>query len=988
MSSNSLRLQVVLDAVDKLTRPLRQAQAGSKGLSTAIKESQVRLKALDTQAARIDGFRKASAQAAVVSNSLKGAREEAARLATQFAATERPTAQQARLLQQAKDRVNELQDKYNGLRVSVQRQREALSASGIDTKKLSDAQRQLRSEAQSVTDSLQRQQQALKQLGERQQKLNAIKARHEKTLDTRNKLAGTGGTMVATGVATAAPMIAPIKAYADSEDAATQLAGSMMGPGAKVSAEFEKINTLAVSLGDRLPGTTADFQNMMTMLRRQGLSAQSILGGTGEAAAYLGVQLKMAPTEAAEFAAKMQDATGTAEKDMMPLMDIIQKGFYAGVDPTNMLGGFAKIGSAMSIIKKDGIEAAKIFAPLLVMADQASMEGGAAGNAYRKIFQAAMKTDKVKDVNDDLKDKKIKIKFDFTNGKGEFGGLEKMYAQLGQLQKLNTETRLKVLKDIFGDDAETLQALNIMITKGLDGYRETQAKLEQQASLRERVDAQLKTLINTWDAATGSFTNAMKDIGATVSDDLKVLVGYLGDLSGKLGEFARTHPVLVGGLFKTAAAFAVVTAAIGVLFITIASVMGPLSLLKMSLGMIGLKLPALASGVTGLTGVFSRFGAPFAGLGRLLAWVGRLLVWLVMSPFTLLRAVLGVLLNPIGALGSLFTGLGRVLLWLVASPFALLRTALLFVGGVLGALLSPVGLFIAAVAAAGVAIYKYWEPIKAFLGGVVEGFQAAAAPIAAAFEPLKPVFAWVGDKVQALWKWFTDLLEPVKWSAAELDNAAAMGRKFGEFLADGLSKVMHPLDSLKSGVSWLLEKLGVVKTESDKLPSADVIQKAQDAKAAATAPVNPANATPWGAPPVYSPFAGMYDSGGVIPRGQFGIVGENGPEIVNGPARITSRRHTAALAAAVLGAAASPVLAQPLHPFSLPASQYSSAGQVRSAGSVTAAPVTINAPIAIYAQPGQGATDIAREVARQLDERERRARAKSRSNYSDQGGIG
>lgn len=946
MSNSSLRLQVVLDAVDKLTRPLRQAQAGSKGLSAAIKESQARLKALDTQAARIDGFRKASAQAAVVSNSLKGAREEAARLATQFAATERPTAQQARLLQQAKDRVNELQDKYNGLRVSVQRQREALSASGIDTKKLSDAQRQLRSEAQSVTDSLQRQQQALKQLGERQQKLNAIKSQHEKTLDTRNKLAGTGGTMIATGVATAAPMIAPIKAYADSEDAATQLAGSMMGPGAKVSAEFEKINQLAVSLGDRLPGTTADFQNMMTMLRRQGLSAQSILGGTGEAAAYLGVQLKMAPTEAAEFAAKMQDATGTAEKDMMPLMDIIQKGFYAGVDPTNMLGGFAKIGSAMSIIKKDGIEAAKIFAPLLVMADQASMEGGAAGNAYRKIFQAAMKTDKIKDVNDDLKDKKIKIKFDFTNGKGEFGGLEKMYAQLGQLQKLNTETRLKVLKDIFGDDAETLQALNIMITKGLDGYRETQAKLEQQASLRERVDAQLQTLGNKWDAATGSFTNAMASIGATVAPDLKQLIDGLGELAGKLNDFVKAHPVLVSSLFKSAAGFAIAATAIGILFVAIASVMGPLSLLRMSLGMLGLKLPTLGGAVARFTGLF-------------------------------------------GSVGSVFSGVGRLLLWLVASPFALLRTALMFVGGILGTLLSPVALFMAAVVAVGVAIYQHWEPIKAFLGGVVDGFTAAAGPIVAAFEPLKPVFTWVGDKVQALWKWFTDLLEPVKWSAAELDNAAAMGRKFGEFLADGLSKAMHPLDSLKSGVSWLLEKLGVVKTESDKLPSADVIQKTQDAKAAVTAPVNPTNATPWGAPPVYSPFAGMYDSGGVIPRGQFGIVGENGPEIVNGPARITSRRRTAALAAALLGAAASPLVAQPMHPFSLPASQYGSAGQAYSAGRLaTAAPVTVNAPISIYTQPGQNATDIAREVARQLDERERRARAKSRSNYSDQGGIG
>jgi tape measure domain-containing protein len=40
-------------------------------------------------------------------------------------------------------------------------------------------------------------------------------------------------------------------------------------------------------------------------------------------------------------------------------------------------------------------------------------------------------------------------------------------------------------------------------------------------------------------------------------------------------------------------------------------------------------------------------------------------------------------------------------------------------------------------------------------------------------------------------------------------------------------------------------------------------------------------------------FAGLFDNGGDIRRGQFGIVGEYGPEIVNGPARITSRADTA-----------------------------------------------------------------------------------------------
>ncbi len=94
----------------------------------------------------------------------------------------------------------------------------------------------------------------------------------------------------------------------------------------------------------------------------------------------------MAPTDAAEFAAKLQDATQTTEKDMMSLMDVIQRGYYAGVD-REYVAGFSKISAAMDIIKQQGTDAAKTFAPLLVMADQASMTGESAGNAYRKIFR-------------------------------------------------------------------------------------------------------------------------------------------------------------------------------------------------------------------------------------------------------------------------------------------------------------------------------------------------------------------------------------------------------------------------------------------------------------------------------------------------------------------------------------------------------------------------------------------------------------------------
>lgn len=45
--------------------------------------------------------------------------------------------------------------------------------------------------------------------------------------------------------------------------------------------------------------------------------------------------------------------------------------------------------------------------------------------------------------------------------------------------------------------------------------------------------------------------------------------------------------------------------------------------------------------------------------------------------------------------------------------------------------------------------------------------------------------------------------------------------------------------------------------------------------------------------------------------------------------------------------------------------------------------VSLSAPIYIQQQPGQSATSVAQEVSRQLDDRERRARAASRASLGD-----
>ncbi|RWT41924.1 phage tail tape measure protein [Enterobacter cloacae] len=924
MSDNNLRLQVVLGAVDKLTRPFKNAQAGSKELASAIRQTRDQIKKLSDAGGQLKSFDQLTQSVSRTGAELDQARLRAQMMTREMSSLESPTKKQTQALEAQWRAVSRLEQKQQQETRQMAAARAELYRLGLSAGGGARETARIARETERYNRQLAEQERRLREVGERQRKLNAIKAKAENTRELRNSLAGNGAGAMAAGVTTGMTLLAPVKAYSESENAANQLAGSMMGPGGKVAPEFEKINRLAVALGDKLPGTTADFQNMMTMLRRQGMSAQVILGGLGESAAYLGVQLQMAPTAAAEFAAKLQDATQTSEKDMMNLMDVIQKGFYAGVDSGNMLQGFSKISSAMDIIHKKGLDAAKTFAPLLVMADQAGMAGESAGNAYRKIFQATLNNKKIGKANDALAGTGIKLSF--QNNKGQFAGLENLYAQLEKLRKITDDgKRQSVINTLFGDDAETIQALNIMINKGIEGYRETAAKLENQASLRERVDASLNTLGNKWEAATGSFTNAMASIGETVAPALKKLADWLGELASRLDGFVKRHPQLTSALFKLAAGFAIVATAAGVVSLALASVLGPMAVVRMSAGVMGLK-----------------FSSAFGLIGKAISSVGKSIIWLGRLMFA----------NPILAVIGLIAA-GAIYIWqnwdTLGPKFKAMWDAVCNATG------------------------TAWDWIKEKASAAWEGIKSLffnytlPGLIAKNWDAIKSGVseAWANIRQSISDKWNSILADVAALPAKFQD----MGSAIIDSILDGINAKW---EALKSKLSSVTDYLPDWMTGNNKTQDKAQVQVVGGAAAAAV------------------PFAGMYDSGGIIPRGQFGIVGENGPEIVNGPANVTSRRRTAALAsvvAGVMGVAAAPAEAAPLHPYSLPTVAYKQSQPAKSASVPPVMHFETHAPITIYAQPGQSAQDIAREVARQLDERERKTRAKARSNFSDQGGY-
>lgn len=627
--ADNLRLRVVLDFVDRALGPLKRVSEGSRDAARALKAAKESLKALNAQQAQVGEFRTLKGELHDTAAKLALARGRVGELARMYGQTAEPTRAMTRELEKAKREAAALGNQHDTQQMKLQQLRTKLSAAGISTRDLASHSQRLRTDIAAANSTIDQQTAKLKANGEQQRKLAELRKRHGNEMMHTGMIAAGSAALMAGGNKMAGPLRSVVGAFMPAEVSESQLRASMMGKAGEVGPEFQQIVDLATRLGDRLPGTTAEFIDMMTMLRRQGMASKAILGGLGESAAYLGIQLRMPVTAAAEFAAKMQDATQTSEKDMMGLMDVIQRAFYLGVDPTNMLQGFTKISAVMPFLGEKGLQASNMLAPLLVMMDQTGMAGESAGNAIRKVVQLSLDAEKLAKTNKMLAGDGIELNF-ATKG-GKFAGLDNLFAQLDKLKGVDSDVkRIAALKKLYGDDAETHQVLNTLMEKGLDGYREVVAKMEAQADLRKRVDSQLKTLSASVEAAQGSFTNMLKDMGATIAPDLVLIVGKLGDMANAVGAWTRENQTAVKWALRVVAVLAVGATAVGAIGLAYASVMGPMLLVRFGLARLAFLLPGVGKAASLLA----------SGLGFLLGALRAVALFLLANPIVLVIAAI------------------------------------------------------------------------------------------------------------------------------------------------------------------------------------------------------------------------------------------------------------------------------------------------------------------------------------------------------------
>ncbi|WP_349616235.1 phage tail tape measure protein [Azotobacter salinestris] len=197
--ARDLKLEVILQAVDRATRPIRAVTQGGSELASTLKASREALKGLQSQQKDVESFRRQQEAARQSGEAVQANRERLRALSAQMAATANPTRQMTAEFQRAMREGHKLKAGYGEQQRKLQELQGRLSQAGISTNRLGAEELRLRRRIEQSTRSIDEQQDSMRRLGERQERLAKAKAAYEKSKEVAGQVATGGAAALAAG---------------------------------------------------------------------------------------------------------------------------------------------------------------------------------------------------------------------------------------------------------------------------------------------------------------------------------------------------------------------------------------------------------------------------------------------------------------------------------------------------------------------------------------------------------------------------------------------------------------------------------------------------------------------------------------------------------------------------------------------------------------------------------------------------------------------
>ena len=733
--TQDLKLQIMLKAVDKVTRPLRGVIQTAEKLRGQMAQTGSELKNLEGVQRSIEGHRKLQQKLGNTASKMDQVQKEVAEMGRAIAATDSPTKRQIQQFERTKQQLGKLKTAHRQQKQVLQESTGALKKAGIDTRNLSNAETELARHIGAVNNRMGEQAKKLDVIRRRQQALAKARGQYDKTLQRQANLSVAGmagygsGSRVLRGVKS---LIAPGIAF--------EKQMSRVGALARIdkhSDAFKQLQEQAEQLGASTSFSASETAQGMQKLAMAGFDANKIMAampGMLDLAKAGGNDLETT----ADIASNILSGFKLDASQMSRVGDVLAATFTRSNVNLVTLGESLKYTAPIAREFGASVEEASALTGLLGNAGiHGSMAGTAMRTMYNNIASHGPAIDALKELGIATRD-----------ANGNMIAMPKILAEVARkTAKMGAGDRLAIFKEIAGKNAGAAFASLIADagTGGITKFIEVLEKVTGEARrIGETMDDNVAGDITKMSSAWQTLNNS---IFKTNSGPLRDLIQQVTQLIQRVDAWVKENPELAGQLLKIVAIVAAMMAGMGGLALTIAGLLGPFAMMRYGLSLLGVRS-------LGVIAAVKRLGAGLWWLGKnILPFLGRTFLWLgrvfLMNPIglaiTAIAAAAYLIYRYWEPIKGFFTGLWQE----VKSAFD---------GGIAGvaALIvnwSPLGLFYKAFAGVmhwfGIELPgKFSEFGGMLIGGIVDGIKNKLAAAKEAISGVaESVVSWFKDKL-------------------------------------------------------------------------------------------------------------------------------------------------------------------------------------------------------------------------------------------------
>lgn len=326
-------------------------------------------------------------------------------------------------------------------------------------------------------------------------------------------VSGPAGATAAAIMALGAAFMKSVSAAATLEQALAELR-SVANPTAK---EFGLIKSSVNEISQELGIATVDVTAGLTELLRAGVSAKSVMDGTGGAILKFARVNNLDVPQAAITAANAMNNFGESVQDTTNI--ITAAADSSSTDANEMVLGFAM---AAAQAQRANWSLRDLSIAMALMA-QGGIKGSDAGTSLKTMLASIMApSERGKKVLE-----QIGLKIRDLNGAllPARALVENFTAAMG---KLNQEQKDAVLEELFGRDAS--RAIFTLTKTGTTGWDQMNNAMNRALTVEQKYAITTDTLTGAWNRLTASVGRFAEKLGAVVSPTIRGMVGALNDL--------------------------------------------------------------------------------------------------------------------------------------------------------------------------------------------------------------------------------------------------------------------------------------------------------------------------------------------------------------------------------------------------------------------------------------------------------------------------